>query len=163
MSADQEKPTATFDEMVRDVLLAMISAQNEANKSFIAGVEEMAGTNVTISYKRTTDGKKEDREITGNVLGFGILPTLLQIQNGTIEIRTAVSIAKNTTSTQTVKAKAGYLFYSESVDAKYQNTYSYKAESSSLIRITVAPVPPSQSLMETIKAVMTVPVDKAKT
>jgi hypothetical protein len=165
LSADEGKPTATFDEMIRDLLLAMVSAQNEANKSFIAGVEEMSGTDVTIGYKRTINGVTENREITGNALAFGMLPTFLQIQSGVIEIRMAVSISKNTTTTTSVKAKAAYLFRSESVDAKYQNTYSYKAESSSLIRVTVAPVPPSQPLMEAIRAVLaaTPPVDKAKT
>ncbi|MEM3737576.1 MAG: hypothetical protein QXJ75_05795 [Candidatus Bathyarchaeia archaeon] len=162
MSVAQEVANAPFDEMIRDLLLAMVSAQNEANKSFIAGVEELSGTEVVISYKKTTDSTTENREISGNALAFGILPTLLQIQNGLIEIKMAVTITRNITTTVGVKAKARFLFYSASVDAKYQNTYSYKAEASSLIRITVAPAPPPQPLMEAIKKVAesAPPVDK---
>jgi hypothetical protein len=148
---------ATLGDMIRDLLLAMVSSQNEANKSFIAGIEELAGTDVTISYTKDVDGKKENREIKGNALAFGVLPTLLSIQSSTIEIRTALSITKNTWTTGTkgtnVRERAGYLFRTNTVDAKYQNTYSYKAESSSIIRITVVPTPPTQALMDAIKSV----------
>jgi hypothetical protein len=154
MSLTQEN--ITFDEMIRDLLLAMVSSQNEANKNFIAGIEELAGTDITISYTKNVDGKKENREIKGNALAFGITPALLIIQSGIIEIRTALSVTKNSSASGTsknVKSKAGYLFRADSVDAKYQNTYSYKAESSSLIRITVVPTPPSQALIDAIKEV----------
>jgi hypothetical protein len=143
-------------DMVRDLLLAMVSSQNEANNSFIASIEELAGTDLAISYIKNVDGKKENREIKGNALAFGVLPTLLSIQSSTIEIRTAMSIQKNTSTTSTTKnvgEKAAYRFKTSTVDAKYQNTYNYKAESSSVIRITVVPTPPSQALMEAIKAV----------
>jgi hypothetical protein len=147
----------TFDELVRDLLLAMVSSQNQANKDFIAGIEELAGTDITIGYTKNVDGKKENREIKGNTLAFGMLPTLLSIQSGVIEIRTALSVTKNSAASgsagKNVKARAGYLFQTAIVDAKYQNIYSYKAETSSLIRITVVPTPPSQALMEAIKAV----------
>jgi hypothetical protein len=147
----------TLDEMVRDLLLAMVSSQNEANKNFIAGIEELAGTEITISYTKNVDGKKENREIKGNALAFGVTPTMLTIQSGIIEIRTAISVTKNSSSSWTsgknVKARAGYLFKTDTVDAKYQNMYSYKAESSSLVRITVVPTPPSQALMEAIEAI----------
>ncbi len=155
MALNQE--SITFDEMIRDLLLAMVSSQNEANKSFIAGIEELTGTDITISYTKNVDGKKENREIKGNALAFGITPALLTIQSSIIEIRTAMSVTKNTsasgTSSKNVKARAGYLFKTDTVDAKYQNTYSYKAESSSLIRITVVPTPPSPALIEAINAV----------
>jgi hypothetical protein len=147
----------SFDEMIRDLLLAMVSSQNEANKNFIVGIEELAGTDISINYTKNLDGnKKENREIKGNALAFGVLPTLLSIQSGVIEIRTAISINKNTSSSSTnkdVKSRAAYLFKASTVDAKYQNTYSYKAESSSIIRITVVPTPPSQAFMEAIRAV----------
>ncbi|MCW4017146.1 MAG: hypothetical protein NWF00_00445 [Candidatus Bathyarchaeota archaeon] len=158
MSITQE--SITFDEMIRDLLLAMVSSQNEANKNFIAGIEDLAGTDISINYTKHLDGdKKENREIKGNALAFGVLPTLLSIQSGVIEIRTAMSVSKNSTSSGTkstdknVKTRAGYLFKADTVDAKYQNTYSYKAESSSIIRITVVPTPPSQALMEAIRVV----------
>ncbi len=147
---------ATLGDMVRDLLLAMVSSQNEANKSFIAGIEELAGTDVTIGYTKNVDGKKENREIKGNALAFGVLPTLLSIQSSTIEIRTALSVATNpsvSAKSQNVRDRSNYLFKANTVDAKYQNAYSYKAETSSVIRITVVPTPPSQELLDAIKAV----------
>jgi hypothetical protein len=164
MSVAQEVANAPFGDMIRDLLLAMVAAQNEANQSFIRGIEDLAETDVTISYKKKTDSSIEDREITGNALAFGILPTLLQVQNGIIEIKMAVTMTRNTSTEVSVKAKAKYLFFSASVDAKYQNSYSYKAEASSLIRITVAPAPPPQPLLDAIKAITAAapPVDQAK-
>lgn len=169
MSQTQEGLGISFGEMIRDLLLAMVSSQNEANESFISGVEELAGTNVTISYKKEVEGgKTENREIKGNALAFGILPALLNIQSGVIELRTAMTVTKNPTASSStsknIRSKTAYMFKTESVDAKYQNTYSYKAETSSLVRITVVPTPPPQPLMEAIKAVTEAapPTDSAK-
>ena len=153
MSAVPEN--VSLGEMIRDLLLAMVSSQNEANKSFIAGIEELAGTDVTIGYTKNVDGKKENREIKGNALAFGMLPTLLSIQSSTIEIRTALSIANNplaSAKSKNVQDRSNYLFKTNTVDAKYQNTYSYKTETSSVIRITVVPTPPNQEFLEAIKA-----------
>lgn len=146
--------TLTLADMIRDVLLAMVSSQNEANKTFITNIAELADTEVTIGYTKNIEGKNEKREIKGNALSFGVLPTLLSIQSGTIEIRTALSATKNTQTDQTKKVnqQSAYLFKTNAVDAKYQNTYNYKAESSSIIRLTVVPTPPSQELLDSIKA-----------
>jgi hypothetical protein len=147
----------SLGDMIRDLLLAMVSSQNEANKTFIDGIEELAGTDVTISYTKNLDGKKENREIKGNALAFGVLPALLSIQSSTIELRTALTVTKNNstrgTGSKNVRERAAYLFKTNTVDAKYQNAYNYKAESSSIIRITVVPTPPSQALMEAINSV----------
>ena len=159
---------ATLGDMIRDLLLAIVSSQNEANKTFIAGVEELAGTDVRIGYTKDVEGKKEKREIKGNALAFGVLPTLLTIQSSTIEIRTALTVTTNTAAaakSNNIRARSSYLFKTNTVDAKYQNAYSYKTETSSVIRITVVPTPPSQELLEAIKAVTnTTPIiDSPKT
>ncbi len=142
-----------FGDMIRDLLLALVASQDEANKTFLANLEELASKELAINYTRTVDGKNENREIKGTALSFGITPTLLNIQSAVIELRTALSVAKNTESSSKSTSKADYLFRTSTVDAKYQNTYSYKAEASSVIRITVVPVPPSAALMEAITAV----------
>jgi hypothetical protein len=145
----------TLGDMIRDLLLAMVSSQNEANKTFIDGIEELAGTDVAINYTKNGNGKSENREIRGNALAFGVLPTLFTIQSSTIEIRTAMSVTKNNAINgieKSVQERAGYLFKTNTVDAKYQNTYNYKAEFSSVIRLTIVPTPPSRALMEAIKS-----------
>jgi len=158
---------ASLSDLIRDVLLAMVSSQNEANKNFVDAIEDLAGTDLTIGYTKNVEGKAEKRELKGNALAFGVLPTLLSIQSSTIEIRTALSTTKNTTAAATAKKigdRAGYRFKTNTVDAKYQNTYNYKVESSSLIRLTIVPTPPSTELLEAIKALTkTTPiVDKPK-
>jgi hypothetical protein len=158
MSIAEENANVTIDVMIRDLLLAMVSSQNEANKAFVAAINELAGTDLVISYKKNVGEKIENREIKGSALAFGIVPTLLNIQSGVIELKTAISLTKNTAVSKSagstrVRDKAGYLFRAQSIDAKYQNTYTYKAEASSIIKITVVPIPPSDSLMETIKTI----------
>jgi hypothetical protein len=146
--------SVNFGDMIRDLLLALVSSQDEANKNFIADLEELASKDLVISYMRTVDGKNENREIKGTALSFGITPTLLNIQSAVIELRTALSVTKNTEySSKTSSKAANYLFKTSTVDAKYQNTYSYKAEASSVIRLTVVPVPPSAALMDAIHGV----------
>ena len=44
--------------MIRDVLLAMMSSQNEANKTFITKIAELADTEVTIGYTKKHRGQK---------------------------------------------------------------------------------------------------------
>jgi hypothetical protein len=153
MSSTDEN--ASLSDLIRDLLLAMVSSQNEANKTFITAIEELAGTDLTIGYTKNAEGKAEKRELKGNALAFGVLPTLLSIQSSTIEIRTALSTTKNTSSAATAKKvgdRAGYRFKTNAVDAKYQNAYNYKAEYSSLIRLTIVPTPPSLELLDAIKA-----------
>jgi hypothetical protein len=153
MSSNAE--SASLSDMIRDLLLTLTASQNEANSNFIASIQELANTNVTIGYTKDTEGKKEAREIKGNALSFGVLPTLMNIQSSTIEIRTTLSPTKNLSSDRTAKTlsdRASYRFKTTTVDAKYQNTYSYKPESSSLIKITIVPTPPSQELIDAVKA-----------
>jgi hypothetical protein len=149
----QELASAPFDEMIKNLLLAMVAAQNEANTSFIEGIKELADTVVEIKYRKKTNSGEEDKTISGNALAFGILPTMLQIQQGVIEVKMAITMERRTDFQLGVKAKASFWFASVSVDAKYSNTYSYKAEASSYIRIQVAPAPPPQPLMKAIEKI----------
>jgi len=142
----QELANVPFDEMVRNLLLAMVAAQNEANTSFIEGVAELADTTVEIKYKKDS----EERTISGNAIAFGILPTLLQIQQGVIELKMAITMQTTRAVQVGVKAKMSFAWFSASVDAKYSSTYSYKVEASSFIRIQVAPAPPPAPLMKAI-------------
>lgn len=151
LSIGQELAAVPFDEMVKNLLLAMVVAQNEANTSFIAGIAELADTVVEIKYKKDST----EKTVSGNALAFGILPTLLQIQSGVIEIKMAITMQKTRDVSVGVKAKMGFACFSASVDAKYSSTYSYKVEASSSIRIQVAPAPPPQPLMQVIEKIVT--------
>jgi len=147
VTVGQELASVPYDELIKNILLAMVAAQNEANASFIEGINDLVGTEVKIKYKEDST----EKEISGNALAFGILPTLLQIQSGIIEIKMAITLQQTREFQVGVKARMGFRVFSASVDAKYQNTYSYKVEGSSLVRIQVAPAPPPQPLMRAIE------------
>ncbi len=148
----QELASVPFDEMIKNLLLAMVAAQDEANKSFIKGIEDLADTEVEIKYTKTGDGTTE-KTISGNALAFGILPTMLQIQQGVIEIKMAITMQKTRELSVATKFKAKFWIFSASVDAKYSSTYSYKVEASSYIRIQVAPAPPPPPIMKAIEVI----------
>ncbi len=153
LSIGTELASVPFDQMVSKLLLAMVSAQNEANSSFIQGVTDLADTDVEIKYKKTTGATEEEKTISGNALAFGILPTLLQIQSGTIQIKMVVTMQRSSSADVSIKAKGGWLFYSASVDAKYSSKYSYSVEASSFIEIKVGPAPPPEPLMKAIEKI----------
>jgi hypothetical protein len=146
----QELASVPFDQMIRNLLLAMVEAQNEANASFVEGISDLAGTEVEIKYKSGTT----DKSVKANAIAVGILPTLLQIQSGVIELKMAITMEKKREVQVGIKAKMGWAFASVSVDAKYSSSYSYKVEASSFIRIQVAPAPPPQPLMTIIQKIM---------
>ncbi|MCW4005680.1 MAG: DUF2589 domain-containing protein [Candidatus Bathyarchaeota archaeon] len=154
LSIGTELASVPFDQMIRNLLLAMVSAQNEANSSFIAGVQDLAEAEVSIKYNKTSDNSNQEQTISGNALAFGILPTLLQIQNGTIQIKMVITMQKTTEASVHVKAKGGWAFFSASVDAKYSSKYSYSVTASSFIEIKVAPAPPPEPLMRVIDKIV---------
>jgi hypothetical protein len=146
---------ATLDEIIRAVLVSMVSAQTEANKAFVESIKKLADTEVVISYKKKVDGKEVDQTLKGNALAFGIVPSMFVIKNGVIELKTALTVTQNTATKSSnasdARSKAAYLFKAQSIDARYQNTYAYKAETSSIIKITVVPVPPSEGTVDIFK------------
>ena len=154
LSIGTELASVPFDQMIRNLLLAMVAAQNDANASFIAGVKDLVDTPVSLKYKKTSDNSNEEKEISGNALAFGILPTLLQIQSGTIQIKMVITMQRTTEVSVNVKAKGGWAFFSASVDAKYSSKYSYSVEASSFIEIKVAPAPPPEPLMKAIDKIV---------
>ncbi len=149
-----ELATVPFDQMIRNLLLAMVSAQNDANASFIEGVTDLADKTVNLTYTKTSGSTDEKKTISGNALAFGILPTLLQIQSGTIQIKMVITMKRETEAKVNVKTKGGWLFFSATVDASYSSKYSYSVEASSYIEIKVAPAPPPAPLMKAIDLIM---------
>lgn len=151
LSIGTELASVPFDQMIRNLLLAMVQAQNDANSSFIQGVQDLVDTPVELKYTKKSEGDAGTaKTISGNALAFGILPTLLQIQSGTIQIKMVITMQRSTEAKVSVKAKGGWLFFSASVDASYSSKYSYSVEASSFIEIKVGPAPPPTPLMKAI-------------
>ena len=139
--------------MIRNLLLAMVEAQNDANTSFIKGVQDLVETPVNLSYTKAGDSSSTKTTISGNALAFGILPTLLQVQSGTIQIKMVITMQKSTEAEVKMSAKGGWAFFSATVDAKYSSKYSYSVEASSFIEIKVGPAPPPPALMKAIEKI----------
>lgn len=148
----QELATVPFDQMIKNLLLAMVAGQNSANQAFISGVQDLAGTQVTISY--TPSGGGGTAQVTGNALAFGILPVLLEISNAVITIKMDMTLATTSQVSLQIQSKADFWLFSASVNAKYQNSYSFSADASSSIEIHVSPSPPPKPLMDVINAII---------
>jgi hypothetical protein len=144
---------ASLAELVKEVLVSMVEAQTQANKAYVESIKELADTEVAISYKRKVDGKEVDQVIKGTALSFGLIPSMFVIKGGVIELKTALTVTENAGSksglaASDTKSRSPYLFKAQSIDAKYQNTYAYKADASSVIKITIAPIPPSEVIAD---------------
>jgi len=153
LSIGTELASVPFDQMIRNLLLAMVAAQNDANTSFIEGVQDLVETPVNLTYTKAGDSSSTKTTISGNALAFGILPTLLQIQSGTIQIKMVITMQKTTEAEVKMSAKGGWAFFSATVDAKYSSKYSYSVEASSFIEIKVGPAPPPAPLMKAIEKI----------
>jgi hypothetical protein len=165
LSIGTELANVPFDQMVRNLLLSMVQAQNEANTSFINGVQDLVDTPINLSYTKAGDTSTTKTTISGNALAFGILPTLLQIQSGTIQIKMVITMQKTREAEVKMHAKGGWAFFSATVDAKYSSKYSYSVEASSYLEIKVAPAPPPAPLMKAIEKITedTTPQSEAST
>jgi hypothetical protein len=153
LSIGTELANVPFDQMIRNLLLAMVEAQNDANTSFIQGVQDLVETPVNLTYTKAGDSSSTKTTISGNALAFGILPTLLQVQSGTIQIKMVITMQKSHEAEVKMSAKGGWAFFSATVDAKYSAKYSYSVEASSFIEIKVAPAPPPTPLMKAIEKI----------
>jgi len=148
----QDLANVPFDKFIKNILLAMVEGQNAANSAFISGVEDLASKDnkVTIAW---TDSSGTDQSITAPPIAYGLIPTLLQIQSGIIEIKMAITMKETTKETVGIKAHVGFALWGASVDAKYSNTYSYDVKGSSFVHIQVAPAPPPAPLMTIVQAI----------
>ena len=60
--------------MIRNLLLAMVAAQNDANTSFINGVQDLVETPVNLTYTKAGDSSSTKTTISGNALAFRNTP-----------------------------------------------------------------------------------------
>jgi hypothetical protein len=119
---------------------------------------------VFFGYRRTAAGVSEPERVSMMELGF--TPTFYQFIDTLIEVKIAIKMTEESSTTRTEKgyqrnstfsATRHGIFYSTSVtpvDATYASKYSYSAEGSSLLRTKLAPVPPPSVLVERARILM---------
>jgi hypothetical protein len=120
---------------------------------------------VYFGYRRSADNQTTTPERV-SMLELGFTPTFYQFVDTLIEVKIAIKMTEETSTTRTSKgyerssrfsATGRGLFYSTSVtpvDATYSSKYNYSAEGSSLLRTKLAPVPPPSVLIERARVLM---------
>jgi hypothetical protein len=127
---------------------------------YIPEITEVLQPGPTISAGGTTvTGVDVDliapRALRMSMLQAGITPSFYQFTESVIEVKMAISSKVEAQSEFEfgieTEASGGFLFASGSVSShvnfRTQNTYSYSAEGSSLLRTTLKPTPPPPRMM----------------
>lgn len=119
---------------------------------------------IRITGAKITAEAMEEQSFT--LLQAGLMPTFYQFTESIIEVKMSIS-QKSTSSSEfefgaSLEASAswgwGSASFASHVNYKTQNTYSYSAEGSSLLRTTLKPVPPPTRLAPRIVQVNTLPM-----
>ena len=125
--------------------------------TLIVGGENVAVPGVSVTQQPVAPVKT-------TLLQAGLLPTFYQFTEALIEIKMSVSL-KQASATQTEGrpgfARRGIIAFAAPVNFRSQSTYSHTAEGSSLLRVTMKPVPPPVRLapdVVTVNATVTPPV-----
>jgi hypothetical protein len=188
MAVGQELLDVPIADMVRDLAAAVAEGQlaldrasidtlkflaSEANAiDLIPQVTEViapasttlavAGSNVTVPGVSVT--QQPVTPVKTTLLQAGLLPTFYQFTEALIEVKMSVSL-KQASATQTEGrpgfGKRGVIAFASPVNFRNQSTYTHSAEGSSLLRVTMKPVPPPIRLapdVVTINATVTPPV-----
>jgi hypothetical protein len=132
----------------------------------IAEIVEKAGTTVTVTTPSgpanvAVDGVRVRSQpatpVKTTLLQAGILPTFYQFTEASIEVKMSISI-KNTTTTDTNETATPVrkrMAFGSPVSYRTKNTYSYDAQGSSTLRITMRPVPPPSRLLPDVVTINT--------
>lgn len=200
MAIGQDLLNVPMGDMIRQMAFAVADAQFELDESSMHVAEMMSGRRVLRDVDGNTileDGQAAvvDTRIyfgydlvpapqsTANppalirqpalvsMLELGFTPVMYQFIETLIEVKIAIKITQETSSTRTTKGvettvsignrhRRGWLWgggiqiTTTPVDATYSSKYSYTAEGSSLLRAKMVPVPPPPILEERIRALL---------
>ena len=190
-SIGQDLLNVPMGDMISEMALAIADAQLALDESGVRQAELMSGrvvlrgpnggfidetgaasttphfhdSLVFFGYRRSADGSTTTPERV-SMMELGFTPTFYQFVDTLIEVKIAIKMTEETSTTRTEKGyrrssifsatRAG-IFYSTSVtpvDATYSSKYNYSAEGSSLLRTKLAPVPPPSVLVERARILM---------
>ncbi|MDH5670846.1 MAG: hypothetical protein OEZ06_01795 [Myxococcales bacterium] len=172
MGIGQELLNVPMGDMIRQMAFAIADAQVQLDESSLRVAEMMSGQRIE---RDPTTGAAIDPPIDTTVLfdgeqvsmlELGFTPTFYQFIDTVIEVKIAIKMTRETSSTTAFKGERkttrlvfgnGRVDYSVStvpVDASYSSKYSYSVEGSSLLRTKLAPVPPPAILEERIRGLL---------
>lgn len=180
MSIGQELLDIPFADMVRNLAAAVAEGQLSLDRASIetlrfladdangiAIIPEIVETIVPSTMSTSINGVATDiatvtvrsqpaAAVKMSLLQAGILPTFYQFTEASIEVKLSITM-KRTGDAETAGrpgfAGRSVMVHGSTVNYRSANTYSYTAEGSSVLRITMRPVPPPVRLLPDIVSV----------
>ena len=187
MAVGQELLDVPIADMVRDLAAAVAEGQLSLDRASIETLKFLASeanaidlipqvTEVIAPTLSTVTVNGSDVQVPGisvtqqpttpvrtTLLQAGLLPTFYQFTEALIEVKLSITL-REAGSTQTAGrpgfAKRGAMAFAAPVNFRNASTYSHTTEGSSLLRVTMKPVPPPVRLapdVVTVNATVTPP------
>ncbi len=187
MAVGQELLDIPIADMVRDLAAAVAEGQLSLDRASIETLKFLASeanaidlipqvTEVIAPTMSTVTVNGSDVQVPGisvtqqpttpvrtTLLQAGLLPTFYQFTEALIEVKLSITL-REAGSTQTAGrpgfAKRGAMAFAAPVNFRNASTYSHTTEGSSLLRVTMKPVPPPVRLapdVVTVNATVTPP------
>ncbi len=188
MAVGQELLDVPIADMVRDLAAAVAEGQLSLDRASIETLKFLASeanaidlipqvTEVIAPTLSTVTVNGSDVQVPGisvtqqpttpvrtTLLQAGLLPTFYQFTEALIEVKLSITL-REAGSTQTAGrpgfARRGVMAFAAPVNFRNASTYSHTTEGSSLLRVTMKPVPPPVRLtpdVVTVNATVTPPV-----
>ena len=188
MAVGQELLDVPIADMVRDLAAAVAEGQLSLDRASIETLKFLASeanaidlipqvTEVIAPTLSTVTVNGSDVQVPGisvtqlpttpvrtTLLQAGLLPTFYQFTEALIEVKLSITL-REAGSTQTAGrpgfARRGAMAFAAPVNFRNASTYSHTTEGSSLLRVTMKPVPPPVRLtpdVVTVNATVTPPV-----
>ena len=188
MAVGQELLDVPIADMVRDLAAAVAEGQLSLDRASIETLKFLASeanaidlipqvTEVIAPTLSTVTVNGSDVQVPGisvtqqpttpvrtTLLQAGLLPTFYQFTEALIEVKLSITL-REAGSTQTAGrpgfARRGAMAFAAPVNFRNASTYSHTTEGSSLLRVTMKPVPPPVRLtpdVVTVNAAVTPPV-----
>ena len=188
MAVGQELLDVPIADMVRDLAAAVAEGQLSLDRASIETLKFLASeanaidlipqvTEVIAPTLSTVTVNGSDVQVPGisvtqqpttpvrtTLLQAGLLPTFYQFTEALIDVKLSITL-REAGSTQTAGrpgfARRGAMAFAAPVNFRNASTYSHTTEGSSLLRVTMKPVPPPVRLtpdVVTVNATVTPPV-----
>ena len=188
MAVGQELLDVPIADMVRDLAAAVAEGQLSLDRASIETLKFLASeanaidlipqvTEVIAPTLSTVTVNGSDVQVPGisvtqqpttpvrtTLLQAGLMPTFYQFTEALIEVKLSITL-REAGSTQTAGrpgfARRGAMAFAAPVNFRNASTYSHTTEGSSLLRVTMKPVPPPVRLtpdVVTVNATVTPPV-----
>ncbi len=178
MAIGQELLNVPMGDMIRQMAFAIADAQIQLDESSLRVAELMSGKRVvrdangdvvmtgTPAAPQTVDTRVQFAGENLSMMELGFTPTFYQFIDTIIEVKIAIKISREVTSSRAWKGESktstlrfgssgiSYSVTTTPVDASYTAKYNYTAEGSSLLRTKLVPVPPPPILEERIRRLL---------